>query len=147
MTILYDTFNQTIDFFSLNHQTMDFFLSLRPSVCPTGQAFCPTQGLCVSENRSLNFYCSMSSGLTYDLLRCSKSCCGGGSRNTDGGVRVDYSCLQRAKLTSGEGDLDYSNATQDVERRMVPHANYTYLTPSTTLRFEKSISLMIHQKC
>ena len=146
MTILYNTFNQTIDIFTLNHQTMDFFLSLRPSVCPTGQAFCPTQGLCVSENRSLNFYCSMSSGLTYDLLRCSKSCCGG-SRNTDGGVRVDYSCLQRAKLTSGEGDLDYSNATQDVERRMVPHANYTYLTPSTTLRFEKSIFLMIHQKC
>jgi len=86
-----------------------------PTTCPVGQAFCPSQGLCVSENR------------------CSKSCCEG-ARKTDGGVKVEYSCLRRTTLASGEGHLDYSNAPKEIERSVVPHAKYAYHTHGTTLR-------------
>ena len=67
------------------------------------------------------------------LLRCSKSCCEG-ARKTDGGVKVEYSCLRRTTLASGEGHLDYSNAPKEIERSVVPHAKYAYHTHGTTLR-------------
>ena len=106
--------------------------STRPTSCPAGQAFCPSQGLCVAENRSFldSFLLVFKSSL---LLRCSKSCCES-ARKTDGGVKVEYSCLRRTTLPSGEGHLDYSNAPKEIERSVVPHAKYAYHTHGTTLR-------------
>jgi len=89
--------------------------SSETTTCPDGQAFCASQGLCVSVNR------------------CSKSCCGG-ARNTESGLKVEYSCLRRTTLAPGEGLLDYSNVPKEIERSVVPHATYAYHTHGTTLR-------------
>ena len=75
----------------------------------------------------------LSLGLTSRFLRCSKSCCGG-ARNTESGLKVEYSCLRRTTLAPGEGLLDYSNVPKEIERSVVPHATYAYHTHGTTLR-------------
>ena len=77
-------------------------------------------------------------------FRCSKSCCGG-ARNTEGGVKVEYSCLKRTTLGPGEGLLDYSNTPKETGNSVVPHATYVYRTHGTTLRSVQSFSFLSAQ--